>query len=46
MLMSIILKEDKRRTEKIICECGSCVRKSDIAEHKKRKKHIQWEQST
>jgi len=35
----------KRRTEKITCGCGSCVRKDSLTEHKKSKKHIQWEQS-
>ena len=29
--------------QKIMCECGSTLRKSDIAHHKKSKKHKQWE---
>jgi len=33
---------DEKRKEKINCECGSVVRKSDIARHKKSKKHINF----
>ena len=33
------------QAEKITCECGSIVRKSDIAKHKKSKKHLHRSQS-
>lgn len=34
---------NSKRKIKMICDCGSCVRKSDIAQHKKSKKHLNWE---
>ena len=33
---------EKRRTEKYTCECGSFIRKADKSEHEKSKKHIQF----
>ncbi len=32
---------DKRKKEKITCDCGCMVARSDIAKHKKTKKHIE-----
>ena len=35
-------KISEQRKEKITCECGSIVRKSDIASHRKSLKHIAY----
>lgn len=35
----------KKAREKINCECGSIINKSDIAKHKKTKKHQEYEKS-
>jgi len=36
-------KISEQKKEKITCECGSICRKSDLARHKRSKKHLDWE---
>lgn len=38
-------RENRRKKEKYICQCGSCVRKENLQNHKKTVKHIQYVES-
>ena len=38
-------KISERRKEKVLCECGSNLRKSDLAKHRKTKKHLEYLES-
>jgi len=35
-------KIDERKKEKITCGCGSVIRKSDLSQHRKTKKHLNY----
>jgi hypothetical protein len=35
-------KINEKKKEKITCECGSCIRKSDLARHLKTNKHVKY----